>query len=632
MCGLFAALSRGAPIADDYGAVLDRIRHRGPDDVGKERISLAAGAASPRDRAWLGHRRLSILDLSPRGHQPMPSPDGRFVIIFNGEIYNFLELRDELRAMGREFTSENDTEVLLQAWDVWGEGCLTRLNGMFAFVLIDRREGRAFIVRDPFGIKPIYYADAGDQLLVCSEPLPIVSTGKVSTELNPAVVYEHLRFGASGSVEETILAGVRTLPPAHIMEFDFATGTASAPRRYWQLRESRSSLSFADAAAECRERFLTNVRLHLRSDVPVGAALSGGIDSSAVVCAMRMIEPDLDLQTFSFIAAEPGHSEERWVDLVHSQVGGTCHKIRPQPDDLAADLELLVRHQGEPFGTASMYAQFRVFRRAREAGVPVTLDGQGADELLAGYWPHVGTAGAERLRAGRLGQVAQLLLNGQAGLRGKLFMAGLLSQSLLPPSARALGRRLTGKGVFPAYLDESWFAAAKVDWKELADALIGRHATLKQHLIGTVDKGSLPNLLRYADRSSMAFSVESRVPFLTADFAEFLMSLPPDYLVSPTGVRKYVFREAMRGILPEPIRQRKDKIGFFADDALWLRTNAARFDGLWEELAAQPMFKHGPFLAFIRDFFAGRHDNAALVWRAMVFGAWQRELRSVAGR
>jgi asparagine synthase (glutamine-hydrolysing) len=631
MCGLFAALSRSAPIGRDYSAAVASIRHRGPDDQGHVLVSLTGSAAQPRDRAWLGHARLSIIDLTDGGHQPMVSPDGRFQMIYNGEIYNYLELREELRAAGVAFSTESDSEVLLQAWITWGEACLTRLKGMFAFILIDRQDGKAVIVRDFFGIKPIYYAETDDEILIASEPLPIVGTGKVSTALDPEIVYEHLRFGASGSTERTILAGIRTLPAAHLMVFDFATGRLEAPKRYWQLKESDRAIGFADAVAECRERFMTNVRLHLRSDVPVGAALSGGIDSSAIVCAMRILEPALDLQTFSYIAADAAHSEERWVDLVHQQVGGVCHKIRPEPTDLADDLDLLVRHQGEPFGTASMYAQFRVFRRAREAGVPVTLDGQGADELLAGYWPHVGTAAAERLRSGRVGQAARLLMNGASGLRGKAFMAGILGQAMLPASARALARKASGRGVFPAYLDKDWFAAANVDWKARADELIGRHATLKAHLIGTVDKGSLPNLLRYADRSAMAFSVESRVPFLTHDFAEFLMALPSDYLISRDGVRKYVFREAMRGILPEPIRQRQDKIGFFADDALWLRANAARFHGLWEELAAEPMFRRDAFLAFVDGFFQKRHDNAALVWRAMVFGVWLRHLRAAAG-
>jgi asparagine synthase (glutamine-hydrolysing) len=226
-----------------------------------------------------------------------------------------------------------------------------------------------------------------------------------------------------------------------------------------------------------------------------------------------------------------------------------------------------------------------------------------------------------------VGQAARLLMNGAGGLRGKAFMAGIMSQAMLPPSARALARKLGGRGLFPSYLDKSWFAEARVDWGARADELIGRYETLKQHLIGTVDRGSLPNLLRYADRSSMAFSVESRVPFLTRDFAEFLMSLPSDYLVSPTGVRNYVFREAMRGILPEPIRQRQDKIGFFADDALWLRANVRRFDGLWEELAAEPMFNGPELLRFVDGFFRGKHERAALVWRAMIFGIWLRQLR-----
>ncbi|MGZ8375713.1 MAG: asparagine synthase (glutamine-hydrolyzing) [Gemmatirosa sp.] len=634
MCGILAVLSRARPIERDYGALLQCIGHRGPDDRAQALFSLQCGGTEPRDRAWLGHTRLSILDLAARGRQPMETPDGALAVVFNGEIYNYVELREECRRAGAEFTTETDTEVLLHAWRLWGESCLTRLKGMFAFVMLDRRAGTATLVRDFFGIKPLYHAMSAGELAVSSELWPLVRSGIAGGELHADVAYEYLRFGATHASDRTLLRDVQSLPPAHLAVFDFRTGTLGPARRYWKLGATRRTISFADAAAECRERFLENVRLHLRSDVPVGAALSGGIDSSSIVCAMRHLEPDLDLKTFSYIPTEASVSEERWVDMVHAQVGGACFKIRPDAHGLAADLETLVRRQGEPFASGSMFAQFRVFQRARAEGVPVTLDGQGADELMAGYWTYVGTFAAERLRRGDVAGAARLAWNAAPGARGRLMMGQLVAQSVLGPAGRAMARRAAGRGLVPAHLDADWLAAQGVDARRTADALVGRHRTLHEHLIATVEHGSLPNLLRYADRNSMAFSVESRVPFLTHDFAEFLLSLPAEYHVSPEGERKHVFREAMRGLLPEPIRRRQDKIGFFADDAQWLRGSREHFAHVWELLPTLPMFDARTLPRFLDDFFAGRNAQAALVWRALVFGLWhlelQRELRSPA--
>jgi asparagine synthase (glutamine-hydrolysing) len=206
----------------------------------------------------------------------------------------------------------------------------------------------------------------------------------------------------------------------------------------------------------------------------------------------------------------------------------------------------------------------------------------------------------------------------------------MLAQSLLPVGLRHAGRAAIGRGVIPSYLDREWFEAEGVNIDNEAENLIGRFDTLKEHLIDNVERGSLPNLLRYADRNAMAASIESRVPFLTADFAEFLMSLPPAYLVSPEGVRKFVFREAMKGILPEPIRQRRDKIGFFADDSLWLRKNRAALEPAAKELGRLPMFRAPALARFFADFWSGKHDKGALVWRALVFGYWFQDVRRIA--
>ena len=633
MCGLFASLSLKGPIRADYTRSLDMIAHRGPDGSGQALVDLLAGAEADRaGRAWLGHRRLSIIDPDPRANQPMFAADDRFAIVYNGEIYNYLELQRECRNAGWVFRTQSDTEVLLASWALWGEAALSRFIGMFAFVLVDRVESCAWIARDPFGIKPLHYAMAGDELLLSSEIAPLMATGRVALDIDAAQSADYIRFGASPAVEETLITGVRRFPPASVARFDFASGKLSTPRRFWQPARDERRIGFADAVAECRERFLANVRLHLRSDVPVGAALSGGLDSSAIVCAVHHLEPDLRLNTFSFISADPAQSEERWVDIVNAHIGAVEHKVRPEPDDLSADLEALVRAQGEPFGSASIYAQYRVFRMARQAGVPVTLDGQGADELLAGYWPYVATHGAHLLRHGKPLAAAQLIWSGADGMATRVRLAAQLGQAALPARMTANFRKLIGRELMPDFLNAEWFADRGIRAETMAAAMLTKHADLRSHLVDTVERSSLPTLLRIADRSSMAFSVESRVPFLTPDFADFLLSLPAGHIVSPAGERKYLFREAMRGILPEPVRARRDKIGFAADDGLWLRRNEAAFRRYIDLLDDAPQFQQANMRRYVEGFFAGGKQSAQQVWRIFMFAIWLANMRGLVQR
>lgn len=631
MCGIFAALSRRGRIDEDFRRQLQMIAHRGPDGSGVQLVDLIGGTG-PDDRsarAWLGHRRLSIIDPDPRANQPMATADGRYTMIFNGEIYNYLELRQECVAAGWSFRTESDSEVLLACWALWGEGVLGRLTGMFAFVIVDRVAACAWVARDAFGIKPLHLVETRDRVLLCSELPPLVATGAVPLDLDPVQTVEFIRFGASATVDTTLLPGVRRLPAGTVARFDFASGTLAAPHRFWAPTQERRKIGFPDAVAECRERFLANIRLHLRSDVPVGAALSGGLDSSSIVCAVHHLEPDLQMNTFSFVSAEPGQSEEHWVDIVNAHVGAKPHKVKPLPDDLTNDLDRLIEVQGEPFGSASIYAQFRVFAMARAAGVPVTLDGQGADEILAGYWPYVATHGAAAIWRGRLDRAAGLLLHG-ADTRGtQLRLAAQLGQALLPAGALATYRRWLGRGVLPPFLAKNWVRASAIDERAIAASMIASYPSLAAHLADSVVRTSLPTLLRIADRSSMGFSVESRVPFLTTDFVDFLLSLPPEYIVSPRGERKFVFREAMRGILPEPIRARRDKVGFAADDNLWLRRNRASFERYLDIVPTIPAFDPTATHAYLRDFFNNGAGSAQQVWRIFMFVIWWSKMKSL---
>jgi asparagine synthase (glutamine-hydrolysing) len=383
MCGLFGHFSP-LPVSDQqeqHDCLLNAqhaLHHRGPDDSGLETLAVPSRSGSPAGSLSLGHTRLSIIDLSPGGHQPMQSANDRYRIVFNGEIYNYRELRQELKGLGHRFQTDSDTEVLLAAWAQWGESGLRRLTGMFAFAVFDRHKQTLTLVRDAFGIKPLFFRLERNALHFASEMPALLALLPAQPELNYQRAYDYLVWGQYDNSRETFYQGIEHLEPGHVLRVDLqqlaAGQMVERPRRWWWPSISeRTDLSFEDAAAQLREMFLNSVRLHLRSDVPVGAALSGGVDSSAVVCAMRHLEPDMPIHTFSYVARGSAVDEEAWVDIVNTHVGAIAHKVVVEPDDLAGDLNDMIRAQGEPFGGTSIYAQYRVFKAAREAGIVVTM-------------------------------------------------------------------------------------------------------------------------------------------------------------------------------------------------------------------------------------------------------------------
>jgi len=520
--------------------------------------------------AVLVHRRLSILDLTSAGWQPMGTGDGRYYIVFNGEIYNYVELRHELKSLGHRFHSRSDTEVLLAAYAQWGRRALNRLVGMFAFAILDIETRKLFLARDFFGIKPLYYTYWRDGFAFASEIKVLLELPGVNRDINPQRLYDYLRFGITDHGGETMIGDIKQLSAAHCMEVPLDTLEAARPTRYWQVDlHQRAKLSFDEAAHRLQELFLKSVRLHLRSDVPVGAALSGGIDSSSIVMAMRHLEPDIDIHAFSYVADDSAISEERWADLVGQTAKITVHKVRSNPDELIADLDALIDLQGEAFGSTSIYAQRRVFREAHEAGIKVMLDGQGADELLGGYHYYISARLASLLRQGQWSNLASFARRASTLPGLGMFQLWLRAMDyLMPSSLQVPMRRLVKKDLVPSWLNLKWFQEHGVEIR--SPSYESDNETLRDSLYRDLAKFSLPSLLRYEDRNSMAFSIESRVPFLTPELVSFIFSLPEEYIIAPDGTTKAVFRQAMRGIVPGPILDRGDKIGFATPEKQWL--------------------------------------------------------------
>ena len=564
MCGIAGILG---PVGSGT-APLRSLAHRGPDDSGW--VAHSPHGIHAPSHSLLLHRRLSILDLTAAGHQPMATADGAQTIVFNGEIYNYRELRDELARLGCVFHTQTDTEVLLQAYVTWGPACLRRLIGMFAFAIHDERRRMLFLARDFFGIKPLYYVQSGTGVFAfASEIKALVDWLPLKRSVNPQRLYEYLRFGRTDHHADTLWSEIRQMPSAHYLEVPFDRPNAGEPVRYWHLpTDEPLDISFDEAAQQVREKFLQNIRLHLRSDVPVGAALSGGIDSSAIVCAMRLVAPQAELHAISFIADDPAVSEEKWVDLVARHAGATVHKVYANPDTLRADFDHLIYTQDEPFGSTSMYAQYCVFRHARAQGIKVMLDGQGADEMLAGYHAFLPARLGSLVRQGRWIEACRFARRASQlpGMRGAMRLWLQAGRLLLP----SIGARMASRWLMPDWLNARWFQDRDVSFASTTG--VRQRDMMREELRQMVGATSLPMLLRFEDRNSMASSIESRLPFLTPDLAELLLRLPEEHILGWDGTSKNVFRHAMRGIVPDAILDRRDKIGFATPEHRWLKT------------------------------------------------------------
>ena len=636
MCGILGlyTIQHISNYEQRLNEAIDALKHRGPDEQTSEQYQVADGTLV------FGHARLSIIDLSPGGRQPKHSDDGRFSLIFNGEIYNYRELRQELQSKDIPFHTNSDTEVLLACWKVWGIDCLQRLRGMFAFVMLDRQENTLTCVRDAFGIKPLFYRFDSQSLVIASELRALLKLTTGKPRLNHQQAYDYLMHDRYDTDDKTFFEGILQLPPGHILEIDLGKlsqamkdgkpAPHSNAKRWWFPKiEERTDLTFEQATEQLREMFLENIRLHLRSDVPLGAALSGGIDSSAVVCAMRRQEPDLPIQTFSFIAAGSPVDEEKWADIVNAQVGAIAHKVIVRPEELAEDIDDLIFAQGEPFGGTSIYAQYRVFKLAKEHGIIVTLDGQGADELLAGYHGYHDARMLSMIERGEFSELIEFIYGwSQWPGRSLGYSARTALRQILPQKVTNLERRLRRN---PA-LD--W-----IDPKVLSDLGIidpalqngtgsgvlhpqARGRRLAYSLRSALNGKGLGALLRHGDRNSMRWSIESRVPFLTQDMAEFVLGLPENYLVSNQGETKHIFRSAMRGIVPDAILDRKDKIGFATPEHGWLKGIGDKALKWTESAERVRLLRPEPMRESLRKVLNGQAPFSQQTWRFLNFCRW----------
>lgn len=622
MCGIFGSIEQAftGAFAGRSARTAELLRHRGPDDHGF--LIHEAGLHT----VGLGQTRLSIIDLSEGGHQPMVSADGRLVLILNGEIYNYRELRSELEAVGCVFRSSSDTEVLLQAWTIWGEKCLNSLVGMYAFAVLDQHDNTLTIVRDAFGIKPLYFYASSTSFAFASEISALESLLNHRLGLNQESMLTYLAFGTYDLGSDTFFKDVHRLEAGHLLRLDLDERTINPDvMRWWWPSVAEKAIDFFDAAEMVRECFLENVRLHLRSDVPLGVALSGGVDSSSIACALHYLEPEIPIQTFSFVAPGTTFDEEPWIDRVNAAIGGRQHKVFVEPMDLARDLDAMIIAQGEPFVSSSLYAQFRVYQSARDAGVTVMLDGQGADELFAGYSVYLEARLRSLLSRGDLVGTARLLRHWTQypGRSGKLAFQAVESAAS-PPQLRRLVRRVLGRGFTSEFFVSDAIRdlqrKGNSDQRPLADDPAGR--ALVAQLRRSLTEGSMNRLLRHGDRNSMHWSIESRVPFLTVPMANLTLSLPESFLLGSTGETKKILRTALGGIVPKSVLYRRDKVGFATPERAWVRALGPLLHESLDGLRRIPGVNADAARTYVIDCIDGQRPYSEQIWRLVNAGRW----------
>jgi asparagine synthase (glutamine-hydrolysing) len=557
MCGLagYIGPADGRAAAESVDTMLRMEVHRGPDSAGVWAKQMGGS------QAGIGLRRLRILDLSEAADQPMISPDGRYALVFNGEIYNFVELRAELEQQGIRFRTTGDTEVLLQAVIHWGVDAFNRLNGMWAIVLIDTATSEVLLARDRFGVKPLYTHQAGGALWIASELKAILTASGSKLRVNAKVTKAYLQQGLLNVDRDTFFEGIHEFPAGHFARgtLDAAARGALQPVAYWHLPTTNAAIdgSEADIIARVRDTFMDAVRIRLRSDVPVGVLLSGGCDSSAIAAAVHALFPEReDIRLISAVG-RPGQDEEPFIDMMAGHLGRTVDKVRLDysPSDAFPLVEETVWYNDEPLGGFSSIAHYFLMKRAKDLGVTVLLSGQGADESLCGYKKYLGFFVQELVRTGHFVEAARVLAG--FALNGTVLSQFTLAKSkyYLPPWLRAAEQDISGPAL--RALD------TRIDV-----GLNGHDVRARQAL--DIESLSVPALVHYEDRMWMSSSREIRLPFLDYRLVSLLVPLPVD-LKLRSGWTKWVFRKAVEDIVPAGVTWRKDKQGFITPQLTWFR-------------------------------------------------------------
>ena len=607
MCGVSALVSFNQPfLANNIFEMTNYVRHRGPDSEGyliwnQETLDarlLTGPETSPgqcgfwrtasdiekslgsKGSVLLGHRRLAIIDLSSAGQQPMSYLEGRYWITFNGEIYNFKELRNELMASGYNFQSDTDTEVVLAAFHEWDTAGFNRFKGMFAFVIFDTLTQRIVAARDRYGIKPLYkFAPTQHTFAFSSEIKQFCSLPEWNPLANLPRVADFLIHGITDHTSETLFQGVEQILPGQYFEINLLEKNGNRLKSATWAKDIKIEIpeNYDSLVSLIQEKLITSVKLHMRSDVPVGFCLSGGLDSSALVgfgyeISRKENQNKNSLHTFSARSEDPNLDEFKWMTLMANHCAAEAHYVYPTLVNFENQMKRMVWSVDEPFGAMSTMMQSAVFEEASKSNIKVILDGQGADEIFGGYQSVFAFGLSNNLVNHKYKKFFSELncIRKKYPSKLKTVIALLFAIYAPPKLAHKAGSILRVQNQDAA----EWINIDKFGISSYPNPLRECQffaTTVQENLKSQRDATNLPMLLHFEDRMSMAHSVESRVPYLDYDLVSIVSQLPHHYLVSSATTKK-IFRDVIRGRVPDQITDRKDKIGFAGADELWMKT------------------------------------------------------------
>ena len=546
MCGLFSAISWTKPFDQQdqikFEAGLNAIAHRGPDN-GSSEIVVTSAVGEEKFHIYLGHRRLSIIDLNEQSHQPFKQ--NGYQIIFNGEVFNYIELRKELEGK-YQFKTDSDTEVVLRAYQEWGSSCFGRFNGFWAFVIYDPNKKCVVISRDRFSMKPLYYIEDNGQLFLGSEIKSLKKLGR-SFSPNQVVLKNFLNQNLLDASEDTFFAEIKRFPSMHNWTINLATGEKKV-ERYWEYAAPDYASDFTGRKEQFRDLLMDSLRLRLRSDVPLGTLLSGGLDSSVITTLIHTHLND-QVQSYSVVSNEKKYSEENFVDILTSCKGIHNHKLRFNNELALNNIGRVLDVQDEPYASLSVVAQYLLFDKIRqESDIKVLLSGQGADEVLLGYKKFFFLFLKNMMKKKQIGKLVGTAISS--------FLKGTTIREFSWKKAKRYLPGKTNKGT-------DYFK------KEFDNVKLWSYNNMSERQIQDIDLYSVPALTHYEDRNSMAHHIEVRLPFLDYRLVNFLVHAPVEDKIKG-GWTKYILREAIDE-LPEKIRWRKDKTGFVTPEEKWMK-------------------------------------------------------------
>lgn len=659
MCGISGVINQRGFQIQSIKSMTDIIHHRGPDGEGfalfnNDGFIVAAGGNDTQAEVWthqspykptesinnlhgifhvgFGHRRLSILDLSSCGHQPMSYGDGRYWITFNGEVYNYKELREELKVGGYHFHTETDTEVILASYAQWGIHCLQRFNGMWAFAIYDTIEKEIFMARDRFGIKPLYYWFAPDgSFCFASEIKQFTVYPGWDARINPQRAYDYLIYSYTDHTEETMFLGVNQIPGSHYFKGKKDgivpnTKGKIITSKWYELPRQPYQGTFEQASQQFRLLFKNSVDLHLRADVPVGTALSGGLDSSAIVCQMNIILKEKgveDLQkTFSCCSYDVRFDEKQWMDIVINHTSVDAHFVYPKLEDVFKITPNLIWFHDEPYQSQSAFLAYNVFKLVKSNNVKVLLNGQGADEYLGGYSQFTYARLIRKIRKFQWLQLYKEIKNPGFLKYPTSFLLRIIVASIFPDKLRRIVSEISSKNlsVIKSLISNKALGSKNINPNNIIPVFQKNVSDISRH---QTFYSTLPKYLKWEDRNSMANSIEARVPFLDYKLVEFVYNLPDDYL-DFQGETKRILRKGLSGTLPEKIKNRKDKNGYLTPEERWVKEdNPALFRRRIEEAIAVTKGIIKPeALNYFDKVVAGKIPFDYTYWRLILFAEW----------